>query len=302
MPMSGPNTLQITASDVNGNQALANVMVTVVDTNKPQVQANDIALLLDANGQASITSAQINDASSAICGLHTVFLDKYDFDCSHTGLNKVLLTAVSVNGAQATDTADVTVLDFNNPTVLTLNSTVYLDANGQVSITTSQVDDGLADACGIDTLYLSQYDFTCADTGLNIVELTAEDVNSNSSSASASMMVVDTISPFLAAKTTSVFLNASGQAGITPASVVDSTSDNCSAVSLSLSKNSFDCSDVGSRNIMVTAEDNSGNITNQQSLVNIVDTIDPMVVTQDITLHLDASGNACYFTCRFRRW
>jgi hypothetical protein len=79
--------------------------------------------------------------------------------------------------------------DVTPPTVVCKNITVALSPNGTVSITPDMIDDGSGDACGIESLSLSQTDFTCADIGENTVTLTATDGAGNSSTCTATVNI-----------------------------------------------------------------------------------------------------------------
>ncbi|UFH34906.1 gliding motility-associated C-terminal domain-containing protein [Flavobacterium acetivorans] len=85
--------------------------------------------------------------------------------------------------------------DIINPTVLTQDITVQLDATGNATITASQVDNGSTDNCAIDTLVLDTTTFDCSNIGANTVILTVTDVNGNSSDATATVTVEDTTAP-----------------------------------------------------------------------------------------------------------
>lgn len=288
----GVNSVQIFATDLNGNNSTATSMVTVLDTNSPQVVAKDLSVYLDAAGQASITVGQLDSLSSAICGVDTVYLDTYNFTCNETGLNKVALIAGSVNGVQSTDTGRVTVLDTIKPNVTAQNLLVYLDAAGQASITAAQVKLSSSDICGMDTLVLDVYDFTCAEAGLNTVSLTATDANGNSAAAQATVEIRDTISPVISSQNISVYLDVMGQASIVPMDVLASSSDNCGIDTLILDIYDFGCSDTGSQVVNILALDASGNQATASAQVTIIDTIVPSVVANDISVYLDQNGQA----------
>ncbi|MBI9035220.1 MAG: hypothetical protein JEZ03_12185, partial [Bacteroidales bacterium] len=102
--------------------------VTINDSQAPVVLTKDITVSLDANGQAGITSTDIDNGSFDNCGIATMTLDITAFDCSNVGENTVMLTVVDVNGNSASNTAIVTIEDNINPTVLTQNITIQLDA------------------------------------------------------------------------------------------------------------------------------------------------------------------------------
>tara|TARA_R110000787_G_scaffold129264_5_gene241106 strand:+ start:834 stop:5417 length:4584 start_codon:yes stop_codon:yes gene_type:complete len=79
--------------------------------------------------------------------------------------------------------------DVTPPTVVCKNIVVALSPAGTVTITSEMIDNGSGDACGIDSLVLSQTDFTCADIGENTVTLTATDGAGNQSFCTATVNV-----------------------------------------------------------------------------------------------------------------
>ena len=77
------------------------------------------------------------------------------------------------------------------PTVITKNITVYLDANGQVSITASDVDNGSSDSGGIFNMTVAPSTFTCTNVGANTVTFTVIDFNGNVATANVIVTVVN---------------------------------------------------------------------------------------------------------------
>ena len=114
--VGSPVTVTLTVDDVNGNSATGTAIVTVEDNVDPNVVTQNITVQLDANGDASITPAMIDNGSSDACGINTLSLDIDQFDCSDVGSPvTVTLTATDVNGNSATNTAVVTVEDNIDP-------------------------------------------------------------------------------------------------------------------------------------------------------------------------------------------
>ncbi|MBT6384011.1 MAG: hypothetical protein HN951_07285, partial [Flavobacteriales bacterium] len=126
-------------------------------------------------------------------------------------------TVSDSNNCISTYTGTIVSLDITAPTAVGQNLTVYLDASGSASITAAQVDNGSSDNCSVDSLYLDQTDFDCSDTVVNEVTLTAVDASGNSSSVTADITVLDTISPTMASQNLTVYLDATGGASITAA-------------------------------------------------------------------------------------
>ena len=174
-----------------------------VTLNQPPVaNCKNVTIYLDANGQASLSSSDIDDGSSDPEGEPLRFsLSKSNFTCADAGTNNVTLTVIDNEGATAACTAVVTVADNSNPTVITQNITVYLDATGNATITTADIDNGSYDNCSIDKYELDILSFDCDDLGPNTVTLTLTDVNGNSASNTAIVTVVDNLGPIITSVT-----------------------------------------------------------------------------------------------------
>ncbi len=124
----------------------------------------------------------------------------------------------------------------------------------------------------MDSLHLDQTDFGCSETGVNVVTLTAVDASGNSSSVTADITVLDTISPTMASQNLTVYLDATGAASITAAQVDNGSSDNCS-VDLSLSQSDFTCEHEGTNVVALVGVDSSGNTAIDSFAVEVIDTL-----------------------------
>ncbi|MCP4122415.1 MAG: hypothetical protein GY751_11730, partial [Bacteroidetes bacterium] len=71
-------------------------------------------------------------------------------------------------------------VDSISPVAVCQDITVYLDATGNASIASSDVDNGSSDACGIDSLSVTESEFSCLDIGYHSVTLSVFDVSENS--------------------------------------------------------------------------------------------------------------------------
>src|SRR5690606_28506070 len=108
----GPNTVTLTVTDNNGNTSTCTTIVTVVDNVAPVANcAAPFTIQLDANGDASITVADIENGSSDACGIASTSIDITAFTCADVGPNTVTLTVTDVNGNISTCTTIVTVED-----------------------------------------------------------------------------------------------------------------------------------------------------------------------------------------------
>lgn len=88
-------------------------------------------------------------------------------------------------------------VDTTDPIAVCQNITVSLDANGQIIVDPSDVDNGSSDDSGFFTLQLDQNSFDCNDLGPNTVVLTVTDPSGNTDTCTAVITVVDDLAPQL---------------------------------------------------------------------------------------------------------
>ena len=277
---------------MNGNISTGTAIVTIQDTVLPTVITQDITVQLDAAGNATISATQINNGSTDNCGIATMTVSPNTFNCNNIGANTVTLTVTDANGNISTGTAIVTIQDTVLPTVVTQDITVQLDASGNATITAAQVNNGSTDNCGIATMTVSPNTFTCANVGANTVTLTVTDVNGNISTGTAIVTIQDTVLPTVITQDITIQLDAAGNATITAAQIDNGSTDNCGIATMTVSPNTFTCANVGANTVTLTVTDVNGNISTGTAIVTIQDTVLPTVITQDITIQLDAAGNA----------
>jgi hypothetical protein len=444
----GANTVTLTVTDHSGNTSTANAVVNVIDNIPPTGIAHNFTVLLDANGNASVSSNDINLNSFDNCSIASMSVEPNSFTCNNIGTNNVVLTLTDGSGNTSTTSAIVTVEDASVPTVLTQNLTVELDENGTASISVADVDNGSFDNCGIETMSVSPNTFDCdnvsigsggvltsrlsVDNGFelyistdnntagtqvltgdnwgvkytnqtnltegqdywihvkaidvgfiemfigdftltgsfqfdngaqtlgtnttnwkvsktgfgqneatpiyagyqgtspwnvsgfsygayhiwdnvwdtqgndivyfstkitatstsNVVTLTATDASGNTASNTAKVIVKDNIAPTAIAQNITVALDANGNASITANDVNNESYDNCGITSLSVNPSTFNCSNLGTNNVVLTATDASGNSSTANAVVTVIDNTAPNAIAQNITVALDANGTA----------
>lgn len=274
------NTYDITLTVTSQSSGLSDVCtasVTVADPNSfccapPVAVCENITVQLDAGGNASITPAEVGSGSTAECGLASESLDIMGFDCADVGGNTVTYTITDVNNESGQCAATVTVEDNVAPTALCQNLTVQLDADGNGSITAQDIDSGSSDACGMQSLSLSQTDFDCSEVGANNVTLTVTDNNGNPSTCAATVTVEDNITPTAVCLNTTVEIQSDGMYDLQQSDVYDpaNSNDNCSLSSVSFLPATFTCDDADQAfNITVTVKDPSGNTNNCTATVSV---------------------------------
>lgn len=184
----GDNPVVLTVTDINGNQATATAVVTVVDAIAPIVFANNVTVILDANGNGITTASAAIFSIIEACGIASRTLSKTNFDCSNVGANNVMLTVTDINGNATNSNVVVNVKDLMAPDAVAQNATVTL-VNGTAIITAAQINNGSSDNCSIVNMKVSPYKFTCANIGMNTVTLWVTDASGNTSTTTATVTV-----------------------------------------------------------------------------------------------------------------
>ncbi|MGE6353790.1 gliding motility-associated C-terminal domain-containing protein [Flavobacterium sp. NPDC079362] len=288
----GSNIVKLTVTDKNGNFDTKEATVIVEDNIKPIVITKNITILLDASGVATIQASDVDDNSTDNCEIAVRELDKTEFTCANIGPNTVKLKVTDKNGNFDVKEAIITVENKIVPKVLTKNITRQLTTLGNVSIVASDIDNGSIYACGTPTLVVFPNVFTCANIGINNVTLTATDAYGNVSVKAATVTIEDKVAATVLTKDVTVQLDASGNASITAAQIDNGSFDFCGIASLTVSPNSFSCNAIGENEVTLTVTDVHGNISTEIAIVTVQDHVLPTAKTKDLTVELDASGNA----------
>ena len=287
----GVTNVTVIVTDENGNSNTCSYTTTIVDDESPVAACQNLTVYLDGSGTATITAGDVDNGSSDNCGLASISVTPSTFTCANAGANTVTLTATDVNGNAASCSATVTVIDSVAPTAVCQNLTVYLDGSGTATITAGDVDNGSSDNCGLASISVTPSSFTCANVGANTVTLTATDANGNTSDCTATVTVIDSISPTAVCQNITVFLDGSGNASIVAADIDGGSTDNCGTVSLTASQTAFTCANVGTNTVTLTADDGNGNTSDCTATVTVSDSTSPTAVCQNLTVYLDGSGN-----------
>jgi len=117
-----------------------------------------------------------------------------DTTATITNLNSGTYTVTVTDSLSCADTVSVTigVVDTSGPMIITQDLTIFLGPSRFVSIIADSVDNGTTDNCGIDSLWLSNQLFSCADTGTNNAFFYARDENGNVDSMQFTVTISDT--------------------------------------------------------------------------------------------------------------
>ena len=287
----GSKSITVTLTDHKGNTDTCISTVNVVDDVLPNAYCRSVSKTLGATGSATVTVPEINNGSSDNCGLKPLKLDQTTFDCSNIGSNQVILTVEDVNDNTAACTAQVSIVDNEQPKAMCQNAIINLDAKGGAMVDSAVIASASTDNCpSLLTYEATKSTFGCSDLGTNDIAVTVTDGGNNADACSAQILVKDTIAPSVVCRSLTVDLDENGFADLVSSAISDST-DNCPTTS-SVSPSSFSCANVGPNTASVTVTDGSGNIGTCEALVQVEENINPDARCKDVTITLDTFGRA----------
>ena len=122
--------------------------------------------------------------------------------------------------------------------------------------------------------------------------LTATDDAGNTSTCTAVVTVEDSVPPMSICLDITVFLNELGMVSIIASDVDAGSTDACGIDSTFIDIDTFDCTNIGANDVILTITDVNGNMSSCTAVVTVVDNETPIAVCQDITVQLDAAGMA----------
>ncbi|MBL7784098.1 MAG: HYR domain-containing protein [Saprospiraceae bacterium] len=215
-----PITITYQATDGNGNISTCSFGVMVVDTEKPEFDAdivmpNDTVVNCDDmptncvfHGPSYVctplTNNDVNDNCTAPANLNVNFAEvstqnpdpavcgHYDYDITRTW------TVTDCSNNALVHVQKIEVQDTTKPVALCKNITVTLDKFGKVNITGLDINNGSYDNCAAApylTYVANPSLFNCSNLGPNTVTLTVTDPCGNFGTCTSTVTVVEGIAP-----------------------------------------------------------------------------------------------------------
>lgn len=224
------------------------------------------------------------------------------------GTTSITLTATDASANSSNCSFNINVVDVTPPT-LTISSIATNPTNSaftatftfseQVTgFTVADITSTNASVSNFNTSSAKVYTASitpAADGTVNVsvAAAVAKDPNGNDNTASSVFSVTaDITPPTVITQNINAFLNATGSVTITAADVNNGTNDTYGIDTLYLNSYDFSCSNIGANTVTLTAKDNNANMASTNATVTVKDTIKPNIVTKNINLYLDATGNA----------
>jgi gliding motility-associated-like protein len=282
--VSGANTVTWTVTDGAGLTTTSTQTVTVLDTQNPTIATLSAMNVNADSGVCTYASAQLTAPTAADnCNVVSVVASPVSLV---SGANTVTWTVTDGAGLTATSAQTVTVLDTQNPTIATLSAMNVNADSGVCTYASAQLTaPTAADNCSVVSVVASPVSLV---SGANTVTWTVTDGAGLTATSTQTVTVMDTQNPTIA---TLSAMNVNADAGVcTYASAqltAPTAADNCSVASVVASPISLVS---GANTVTWTVTDGAGLTATSTQTVTVVDNEAPVVVSQNITVALDADG------------
>ncbi|WP_298516977.1 hypothetical protein [uncultured Kordia sp.] len=175
---------------------------------------------------------------------------------------------------------------------------VTLDNTGNVSVSPADFGYTFTDNCSAEAninVSLSQTDFTCANVGDNMIQLTATDEQNNSTVIDVTVTVLES-PPVINAPPPAPFmfisLDGNGELILDLATLNTTVTDDCGIASTVISPATFDCSNTGFNSATITVTDVNGNVSTAGVFFILEDQVPPVIqCVASYTAELDGTGS-----------
>ena len=285
----GAYTVTYTSTDASGNVGTASRTVTVVDTTAPILTVTgDNPLLHEVVTTYVDAGATVTDASISVSSNSITVVTTGSVNASVLGSYTKTYTATDASGNSSTTTRKIVVQDTVGPVITVLGESIQTIQYGS-----NYIDAGATAIDALDGSVLVSLDSTWGTSdafGTYTMTYTATDAAGNTTSATRTINLVDTLGPVITVLGDSTqtiqygsnYIDAGATALDNYSGVVDVTLDS-----------TWGTTDVfGTYTMTYTAKDEFGNTSVATRTINLVDTQGPVItINGDNPLTVDLNSN-----------
>ena len=279
----GTTTIEYTATDGHGNNTICSFTVIVADVETPTITCpTNITVNADANCEAATVTLG-TPTTNDNCGVATITNDLTL--PLPVGTHTITWTVADTAGLTATCTQTVTVQDVTAPVIScpTPNAFYNTDA-GQCDATLSFAATA-TDNCSATPIISYEIASTPITfpyafvVGTTTVDVIADDGNGLTATCSFNVVVEDNETPIALCQPLTITLDATGNATITEDAINNGSSDACGSLSFDTNQTSFDCTNIGVNNVILSVTDANGNTSTCNTTVTILDSVQAATAT-----------------------
>ncbi len=296
----GTTTVVWTATDQAGNiSATCNQTVTVTDNEIPTINCPaNITANTSANGTGdcyttvNVGTPTTNDncgVASIIARVSGITINTsiYQFPVGNT---TITWTVTDNAGLTASCDQTITIVDNENPSISCPgDQNVSYNSNCQFLLQDYTLLATSSDNCDTNlTITQSPAPGTLISSAITTVTLTATDDANRTSSCTFKVIAIDNSAPTAVCKNYTAYLSTNGTINIAALNLDNGSYDNCGIANMTVSPNSFNCSNIGDNTVTFTVFDNSGNSDSCTATVTVVDNTLPTMICKNHVVVVDA--------------
>ncbi|MGJ8667662.1 MAG: HYR domain-containing protein [Patiriisocius sp.] len=257
----GDNPVVFTITDVQGNTASCNAMVTVEDVLPPVLNCQNITRSLNSDYQVIIDIYDISVDIIDNCSVVSTDISVDTFNCSNIGENEVTITAVDQSGNESTCTVTVMIEEgVFAPNAVCESVTVPLQQDGTGTVMAIDFDAGSTGVRCFNGFSIDRDTFTCDDIGAPIqIEFTVTNAAGQTDTCIAFVNVIDGLAPQVFCPEDQ-YVTSTGPYSLPDyiATGLAIATDNCAVLSTSQDPDPGTLLEQGAHIITITAQDMNG--------------------------------------------
>ncbi len=292
----GDTQVDLTATDIHGNETLTSFIVTVEDLESPLILDTpaDIALANDA-GSCGAVASWIDATATDNCDVDTLTSSHTSGDFFDVGTTEVTITALDIHGNSSTSSYSVTITDDEDPTIASMPADMTLSAEaGLCSSVASWVAPTSSDNCEVAAMTSTHLPGDSFAVGTTEVIYTTTDIHGNELSASFLVTVTDDQLPTIIGLPASMTLGTEvGLCSSSASWVAPESGDNCGVATLTSTHQPGDVFPEGLTEVTYTLTDIHGNSTSESFTITVEDLESPLILDTPADIALANDAGSC---------